>query len=977
MQIQSIDEILRAQLTTEQYEAAVDPSKEVLSLACAGSGKSRTLAFRIARLIAQGQNPKTIVAFTFTDKAAESIKLRVAKALEIAGLNPTAVGAMYLGTIHSFCQLVLGQMNATYRQFDVLDENRLKLFLISRYPQLGIDQLRSRAANRSYFRTIKEVSDAWKTANDEMVNLADIQARDPQLGSVTFRVGEKLLQDQYIDFSLMIRIVAEALRANDPNVRRAESVARLQHLMVDEYQDVNPAQEVLIAELHKLSDTLFVVGDDDQAIYAWRGADVRNIIDFQNRYPGCSRRTLSKNFRSTQAIVDAADRFAAGELGAMRITKTPQADNPSGPRHFGKHWFTTRSDEASWVGDRINALLGTEYRETDGTVRGLTPGDFAILMRSTRTTETDGSPRHLAFTTSVAARGIPFSLESGGGVFDRPQVAVLRDTFLLLRDASPTREAAQIHFNVRVRPNYPQANFTQLAQALSNWGRQIHEPTDVTRRRVYPQQLVHDLLQAFSLGQSNFDSGIMRDIGVFSKIIQDVEAVYVSVDSARRFQDICNFLENIADTGYDTSTDDVLRRPDAVTVATVHKVKGLEFPVVFVVDVEGQRFPASRRQYRGWLPQAVIQDALNRGAYQGTPEEEARLFYTAITRAERYLYVSGARDLPGGKNRRKPSQFAVRLIHPEIEDDPIALPAALASYQRIPRIDEAVIPTSFTDIRYYLSCPRNYQFRKSFGFSPPIPEMFGFGMTVHTAVGKLHEAFSASPPSGGEAAEIAKRVFHLKHMPPSRDPVNRPGGYERAKESSGQILRNYAESYSPDFSRYRQVEVRFEIPVEQAVISGSIDLLLKVDVNEQILDARVIDFKAMEGGVDPETNEELQWTELALQVQLYAKAATEVLGENARTGAVHLLKDNQRIDVPINESALAAAVANVEWAVARILAGEFPMRPQARKCQACDFQQLCPKRPENFNSSVLPPPIQIPGSAPQMPRAFSEFDAGS
>ncbi|MBI5386115.1 MAG: ATP-dependent helicase [Verrucomicrobia bacterium] len=972
MPTSSIDAVLRQKLTPEQYQAAVDPAKEVLTLACAGSGKSRTLAYRIARLLAEGEDPKSIVAFTFTEKAAEAIKLRVAKALEAAGLQPTAVGAMYLGTIHAFCQLKLGEMDATYRQFDVLDENRLKLFLISRYPQLRLDQLRLRAANRSFFRTIKEVADAWKTMNDEVVSLADVQAQDRSLGEVLGALQDRLRQDEYIDFSLMIRTVADALRASEASAERA--VAKLKHLMVDEYQDINPAQEVLIQELHKRSSTLFVVGDDDQAIYAWRGADVSNIIDFGNRYPACSRYTLAKNFRSTKAIVAAADGFVAGVLGAMRISKLPQADDPSGPRHFGNHWFPDRQSEAAWVADRIAALLGTAYLESDSTVRGLTPGDFAVLMRSTRQPESDGTPRHVAFTAALATRNITFSLESGGGVFDRNQVAVLRDTFLLLRSGSPTREQAQSHFDTLVSPVFPNADFNEFAQVLSEWGRRIHEPIDITRRRVYPQQLVHDLLEAFGLGRTNFEPVVMRDIGIFSRIIQDVEAVYVSIDSARRFQDICNFLENVADSGYDTSTDDVLRRPDAVTVATVHKVKGLEFPVVFVVDVEGERFPGRRRSYEGWLPPAVIQNALNRGAYQGTPEEEARLFYTAITRAERFFYVSGAENLPGGRKRRKPSQFTLRLDHPEITADPAQLPPGLTQSARVPRIDEAVIPTSFSEIRYYLSCPRNYQFRKSFGFSPPIPEMFGFGMTVHTAVGKLHETFPSTVPSGREAEDLAKDVFHLKHMPPSRDPVNRPGGYERAKESAGQILRTYAESYREDFARNRQVEVRFEIPVEQAVITGTIDLLLKLDPEDRILDARVIDFKAMEGGRDPETNEELQWTELALQVQLYARAANDVLGENARTGAVHLLKDNQRVDVPVGDEAVRSAVENVEWAVNRILAGDFPMRPHPKKCENCDFRLLCAKESQSFSSATQPPPIQIPRPPrQQLARAFSEF----
>lgn len=128
------------------------------------------------------------------------------------------------------------------------------------------------------------------------------------------------------------------------------------------------------------------------------------------------------------------------------------------------------------------------------------------------------------------------------------------------------------------------------------------------------------------------------------------------------------------------------------------------------------------------------------------------------------------------------------------------------------------------------------------------------------------------------------------------------------------------------------------------MISGSIDLMLREDENGEVLDAEVVDFKSMEGGEDPELNPKLDWTELSLQVQLYAKAAREVLGEAARTGSVHLLKDNQRIDVPVDDDAVAAAITNVEWAVGRILDQDFPMRPHPDKCPSCDFRSLCPKR---------------------------------
>jgi ATP-dependent DNA helicase UvrD/PcrA len=967
----NIEEVLQRELTPQQRAAATDRAREVLCLACAGSGKSRTLAYRIAWLLADGQAPEGIVAFTFTERAADSIKRRASQSLAKVGISPNVLGAMYIGTIHSYCQHILGKLDAVYRQFDVLDENRLKLYIISRYGRTGLAALRPRARGNSYFDAIKQLSNAWKILNDEMLTVADVAAQDPQLGDALGRLSDHLSRDQYIDFSLMIRLAVDALVRDDAAVRCA--ITGLRHLMVDEYQDVSPAQEELIRRLHALSDTLFVVGDDDQSIYAWRGADVSNILNFRARYPNASQLPLSENFRSTSAIVTASDAFAAGELGPSRTVKNPTAVADRSPRDFRMPWFGNRASEAEWVSTRIEALLGTAYQEADGTIRGLTPADFAILMRSTREPEGDGSPRHAAYTQALASRDIRFSLEAGGGPFERPQVAVLRSTFELLRNGSPTRPVVHAHFDNEVLPAYPQADFNTLVRVLTNWGRLIHTPPGGARRRVYPQQLVYDLLDAFGLARSGLSDDILRDIGLFSLMIQDVEAVYMSVDSADRFREILNFLNNAAETGYDVSTENVLERPDAVTVSTVHKAKGLEYPVVFVVDVESQRFPGRARTYDGWLPQSVIQAALIRGAYQKNRSEEARLFYTAITRAERYLHITGAAQLPGGARARNTSEFSRRLTHPEIATDPIQLPPGLAQSPPRRRIDETVLPTSFSEIRYYLRCPMDYRFRHGFGFTPPIPDMFGFGKTVHTAVEKLHEVYSEEAPTPDEAAEVARRVFHLKHVPESRDPANNPGPYERGREKSIEIVRNYAQSYNQDFQRRRQVEARFEIPARDCVIAGSIDLLLKEDESGRVLEAEVVDFKAIEGGDDPASNEALDWTELSLQVQLYARAAQEVFGESARTGSVHLLKDDQRISVPVNDEAIQAAVDNVEWAVRAILAGDFPMRPHPEKCAECDFARLCPRQAQDFRFSTRPPPeIHVP-TGRKLPRAFSQF----
>lgn len=236
------------------------------------------------------------------------------------------------------------------------------------------------------------------------------------------------------------------------------------------------------------------------------------------------------------------------------------------------------------------------------------------------------------------------------------------------------------------------------------------------------------------------------------------------------------------------------------------------------------------------------------------------------------------------------------------------------------------------------------------------------------------------PPTREEAEEIAEDVFHLKHVFPSRDP-EREGPYERARNASKLLVGNYAEGYPEDFVQSRSLEQRFELKADKALITGSIDLLLREDNDGNILEARVIDFKSMdfpEGQLNP-----FFWINLSLQVQLYAYAADIVLGENAKTGSVHLLKAPNteevpnRVNVPITDEAIESAIQNIEWAVNRILDGEFPMRPSNGKCEECDFRKICSKQKQEFNSTEVPSPIHIPetnGTTRIGVRSFSDVE---
>jgi DNA helicase-2/ATP-dependent DNA helicase PcrA len=674
----TIEQVLNANLTNNQKAAVLDTSKDILCLACAGSGKSRTLAFRIAHIIANGCPPQSIVAFTFTDKAADSIKRRVAEALKKFSLPHTLVGAMYIGTIHSYCQHLLGSVDARYRQFEVLDENGLKLYLLSRYYNLGLNAIKNERGARM-FETIREVSNAWSTANDEALSYDDIEREDSTLGALLKSIYDRLHHDQFIDFSLMIRLAVEELESNTQSIN--EALSEVKHVLVDEYQDVNPMQERLIRQLRNRTTSLMVVGDDDQSIYAWRGADVNNILSFQERYPQCAIHILSTNFRSTQSIVNASDRFIHQELSTARYSKNPSSNSDGNISDFKSLWFDTREHEAEWVANRIQTLIGTKYVEynADGSereVRGLTPADFAILFRSIKRSHNPNNlpHKHHEFTNALRNIEIIYSVDAEGGIFDRPHANAIRATMELLRNPAPSREVTRELFNNMIISHFPNADFNELTRVLSNWNLLIHTPAGGARRKVYPQELLHQLLFAFGVEKTAFNDVVLRDLGVFSSIILDVEKVYVSIDSPGRYGEILNFLSNVAESGYDVSTLDVVAKPDAVSISTIHKMKGLEYPVVFIVDVVNRRFPSDRSTYSGWLPETLMRQPIQRGAYCTTRQDEARLFYTAMTRAERFLYITGAAQQPDAQRPKRPSDFKRRIDQMGISDDPVTLP---------------------------------------------------------------------------------------------------------------------------------------------------------------------------------------------------------------------------------------------------------------------------------------------------------------
>ena len=348
-------------LTREQERVIRHRGSHLQVVACAGSGKTEAISRLIAELIAEGEEPGQIIAFTFTERAAASLKARIMK--RVAERKGPAfldrLGPMFVGTIHAYCLRLLQDHTPEFGNHDILDEHRLAGLLSREHKRLGLNKL-----GHQHWRPIFDFVRNVDVVENELI---EVEALSEPFRGVCRRYYEALDRYHFVTYGQLIAKAVKALR--DPRIHKRVH-GQLRHVFVDEYQDVNPAQEKLIRLLARPPVELVVVGDDDQSIYQWRGSDVRNIITFMKRYKGARSLPLSQNRRSRPGIINAANAFA--RTIRPRLAKAMRGYRPGeGPE---VHCWAAETDgeEARIIADTIRTLVkrGFRYR------------DIAVLYRS-------------------------------------------------------------------------------------------------------------------------------------------------------------------------------------------------------------------------------------------------------------------------------------------------------------------------------------------------------------------------------------------------------------------------------------------------------------------------------------------------------------------------------------------------------------------------------------------------------------------
>lgn len=907
-------------LTTSQQNAIGHGGRNLQLIACAGSGKTEVVARRVVHLLDPRTKPtfipRNIVAFTFTDKAAAELKDRiVTRCHEALGAVP-GLAEMFVGTIHAFCLELLKSETAKYLKFEVLNEVQQALFV-------------DRHSKQSGLTTSTDISGAplkrYRDTSLYLAALSILRESEPiekQLAGCSVVDGLEAYRDllderSYLDYSAILDAAVEAM-TNQQDLRR-RLAERIKYVIVDEYQDVNPIQEAIVWLLHDLGAQICVVGDDDQTIYQWRGSEVESILTFARRYPAVDQITLEENFRSSEGIVETARAFV--EQNAVRL---PKAMKPAGAQDYETGdiialSFATPEDEATYIVNTAKALRGVAIRQ-DGSERGISWSDMAVLLRSVKA---NGQP----ITQALQESGIPFVVVGMTNLFGAAEAEAARQLFYFMasRAGIDERSVETAWTTARVG-----VKIENLRRAIANASadRATLGEKDEKRFGLYSIQRVFlTFLEDAGLLEEVVPDGrgeiVFYNLGKFSQLISDFEAIHYHSKPSEKYASFADFLEYRAESSYPEGwQDNQYANPDAVRVMTIHQAKGMQWPVVFIPALLKNRFPARKPGGRNvWhlLPRNGIKD---QPRFEGTIEDERRLFYVAMTRSQKFLHMTWA-PIPGNQQAQRASQFWDDVLASKWVKRRTPDYTGRKRLAPTPRAGIANVVFSFSDLKYFFECPYQFKLRILYGFNAPIHEALGYGKSLHDALADVHaRAIRGDIADEGEVKELVETHLHV------------PYAYrtlrQELEKAAERVLANYLHDNRELFDKIEFSEKTIEITLGDGIsVNGRIDLVRRLDTNE----TTIVDLKSSDRAQPEHVTES--------QLHVYALGYQELTGRRADYVEVYELDERKRKPRSVDDDFIDDVKKQVRDAAEGLRLGALPARPSEKKCKACDYRGMC------------------------------------
>ncbi|MEW6735078.1 MAG: UvrD-helicase domain-containing protein [Acidobacteriota bacterium] len=639
-------------LNAEQHEAVTTTEGPVLVLAGAGSGKTRVIAYRIAYLIQEKQvRPDQILAVTFTNKAAEEMRARVEKLLLDCGVR--LASPPLISTFHSLCVRVLrrdiDKLSTGYtRNFTIYDSDDQAKVIRGCLKDLEFDEkMLSVRVCQSMISMAKSRGQSWEgmAASAQLQQGSDLKRE--AVSRVYKLYEERLRNSNALDFDDLLLKTVQLLRNHAET--RAYYNERFRYILIDEYQDTNPPQLALVRLLTEQKQNLCVVGDPDQSIYGFRSADIQNILDFEKHYPQAQIIKLTQNYRSTKTILDTANRVIRNNQ--QRREKDLRTENEAGDKLRYYQAFDG-DNEAVFVTDRIERHL-----RDDSSIR------CVVLYRT--------NAQSRLFEEACRRAGLRYNIVGGFSFYERAEI---KDTIAYLKLVLNPHDNIALMRIINTPPRGIGKTTIDSIQSAANrnqisgWDaigllmdqNQLGGRAQGALRNF--QKVIERLREQLTeLSLSDLTKAVLDDTGYTKMLEQEdtpeaegrllnlEELVNAAAEAELRDESLRDFLDHAA---LISDTDDY-QDDTSVTLMTIHSAKGLEFPVVFLVGMEQGLFPHAR----------ALEDRMEL-------EEERRLCYVAITRAERNLYITHAltRRIYGEESPCEPSQFLNELPLDLIED---------------------------------------------------------------------------------------------------------------------------------------------------------------------------------------------------------------------------------------------------------------------------------------------------------------------
>lgn len=952
-------------LNPQQLKAVGHLEGPLLIIAGAGTGKTTVITERIKHLILKKNIlPSQILALTFTDKASSEMEERIDIAM------PYGYTQMWISTFHAFCDRILRNEAHTIgldSGYKLISESESVLLLRKNIFNIGLQLFRPLGnptkfldALLTHFSRLKDedVSPEEYLLWTQNQNLDKNEIEQYiELANAYKKYEELKVKESVMDFSDLVSNTLLLFRTRKNILKKYQD--QFKFILVDEFQDTNYAQNELAIKLAGDDKNITVVADDDQSIYRFRGAAVSNVLQFKKNFPNAEIITLNDNYRSTQTILDAAYRLIQynnpNRLEIVESIDKKLKSHSKAPKKDIELIRENRTeDEADAIARKIKELTinhepSTSYRYND----------IAILVRANNHAQ--------SITSALQRHKIPFQFLGPGYLFQQEEIkdliayvvflTNLTDSVSLFRVLSMNiLDIPSIELNYLL--NFAKRKNLTLFEALYNIDQPFLKPVTKEKLTNFREMAKRHLEKSKkeSAGQ------ILYDFLVDSKLFETLNSAN-SVQEERKIQNIAKFFDRIKNFETErsdaniftlaewlnlmlqmgdspTAADIDLKNRNAVNILTVHSSKGLEFRVVFLVNLVSDRFPSRERSEKIPLPDGIIKESIDPNTNFHL-EEERRLFYVGMTRAKERLYFTAANYYGTGKRIKKLSPFVYEAL-PELQQNAdqkitihqLSITEILSVYENIEEKEEKRIPLklsyiTFSNLQMFDICPLHYKAKVIFNIPTPAAAVQSFGISIHSTLcnfyKKMREGYT---PSLKELNEILKKEWISEGY----------SGKKHEEERFAQGIKILEDFYNTEL-KIPKTTLGIELPFS-FVLKNGVKVFGKIDrVDQKGKGIEIVDYKT---GLDNPKADKAH----RLQLAMYALAATKIkdniFNKDPKdiTLTLHFLEGNTKKTMNFVQEDLNKLEKDLIEKIAEIERSDFQCSRNIL-CKTCEYKLLC------------------------------------